>query len=344
VDFPLPETGVVSGPTVSLSASRSSILIEYVGLDFRGDHELKYQYMLEGVAADWCTPTDQRSVNYASLAPGSYKFMVRAVNQDGATSLDPAIVQVIVLPPLWRQWWFMGLAVVFLMLMAYGAHRLRVSQLVGVERVRTRIAADLHDDIGSGLSKIAILSDVASHLLPRDNSDVKEPLSAIAATSRELVDSMSDIVWAVNPKRDRLHDLIQRMRRFASDILTARNIAFSFATRGAETSLRIGTDARREILLIFKEGINNIARHSQCRRAHVELNIQDDWILLELTDDGKGFEPASSGAGNGLASMRIRAERLGGALQIISEPGSGTKVMVKACLSARLRQVDGRGS
>src|SRR5215470_164691 len=115
MDLSLPETGVVLAPPLSLSASRNSLLIEYVGLDFRGDRELKYQYKLEGVDADWCMPTDQRSVNYASLAPGSYRFMVRAVNQDGATSLDPAMVQVIVLPPLWRRWWFIGLAVVFLM-------------------------------------------------------------------------------------------------------------------------------------------------------------------------------------------------------------------------------------
>jgi ligand-binding sensor domain-containing protein/signal transduction histidine kinase len=341
-DFPMPDTGAAMLPSMTLAPSRNNLLIEYVGLDFHSGRELRYQYKLDGVDVGWSPLTDQRSVNYASLAAGSYKFMVRAVNQDGMASPEPAVIQVRVLPPVWRRWWFIGLAALLLAVTAYSAHRLRVSQLVGLERVRTHIAADLHDDIGSGLSKIAIMSDVASHLLPSDDLAVKEPLSVIAATSRELVDSMSDIVWAVNPDRDRLQDLIQRMRRFANDIFSARNIAFSFDGPAVEPTLRIGTDVRRQILLIFKEGINNIARHSECQGAQVGLNIKDGWILMELADDGKGFDPTVSRDGNGLASMRARAARLGGDLQITSAPGVGTQVRVRASLSAQLRKSDGR--
>jgi signal transduction histidine kinase len=132
------------------------------------------------------------------------------------------------------------------------------------------------------------------------------------------------------------------MRRFAGDIFTARNIEFSFDARGAERSFRIGTDARRQVFLIFKEGVNNIARHSRCKQAHIELTIRDGWLLLELNDDGKGFDPGSSSEGNGLASMRTRAERLGGELQVTSQPGAGTKVRVKASLSPQLPRRDGR--
>jgi signal transduction histidine kinase len=131
------------------------------------------------------------------------------------------------------------------------------------------------------------------------------------------------------------------MRRFASDIFTARNIGFSFDAGGTDRPLRIGADVRRQIYLIFKEGVNNIARHSGCTRANIELSISDGSLLLELTDDGKGFDPASSSEGNGLASMRTRAERVGGELQVTSKPGAGTRIRMKASLSAQLRRVGG---
>src|SRR5207249_386547 len=179
------------------------------------------------------------------------------------------------------------------------------------------ISSDLHDDIGSGLSRIAILSEVARHQIT-PNTPVGEPLSMIATASRDLVDSMSDIVWAINPKKDHLSDLVQRMRRFASDLFTARQIEFSFNAPGEERALRIGADLRRQVFLIFKEAVNNVARHSRCTEAEIEMRIENRWLTMKVVDNGPGFDPAKISEGQGLASMRARAESLGGVLQVIS--------------------------
>jgi signal transduction histidine kinase len=192
-----------------------------------------------------------------------------------------------------------------------------------------RIATDLHDDIGSSLSQIAILSEVARQQMGRGDMRATEPLSMIASASRELVDSMSDIVWAINPRRDRLNDLVQRMRRFASDIFTARDIQFSFRTSEFASGARVGADTRRQVFLIFKESINNAARHSGCTEADIEFGMERDWLVLTLKDNGKGFDRAEVNEGHGLMSMCERARELGGTLELTTEPGRGTVVTLR---------------
>src|SRR5262249_20975615 len=148
---------------------------------------------------------------------------------------------------------------------------------------------DLHDDIGSSLSQIAILSEVVSQKLERQDSPEKERLTQIAGTSRDLLDSMSDIVWAINPEKDHLRDLTQRMRRFASDVFTARGVNFQFRGPRLEPDMRVGTDLRRQLFLIFKEAVNNAVRHSDCTRADIDFAVEKHCLVLQVKDNGKGL-------------------------------------------------------
>ena len=220
--------------------------------------------------------------------------------------------------------------------------RTREERLRELERVRTRIAADLHDDIGSSLTKIVILSDVAQQN-PSENGAQKESLDAISEISNELVEAMSDIVWAINPRKDQLSELSHRMRRFASDMFTARNIKFHFRTQFDE-DLQLGANVRREVFLIFKESVNNVVRHSRCTEATAQFFIENDRLMLQVKDNGQGFGPAAQndmaavvGVGNGLASMRQRANELGGEFKLISARGEGTTIWVSVPL-ARLNE------
>ncbi len=227
-------------------------------------------------------------------------------------------------------------------LTALAFYRSRIKRIVELERVRTRIATDLHDDIGSSLSQIAILSEVSRQRLGREQNGVGESLAQIANTSRDLVDSMSDIVWAINPRRDRVSDLVQRMREFAGDVFTAREIEFSFRAPAAGLELRLDADVRRQLYLIFKEAVNNAARHSGCTQAEIEFEVAPDRLLLHVRDNGRGFDldgdAATSRNGNGLASMRERARALGGEIEIISQPNLGTAVKLNLPLSPRWRR------
>ena len=218
--------------------------------------------------------------------------------------------------------------------------RTREERLRELERVRTRIAADLHDDIGSSLTKIVILSDVAQQK-SSENGAQKESLDAISEISNELVEAMSDIVWAINPKKDQLSELSHRMRRFASDMFTARNIKFQFRAQ-FDDDLQLGANVRREVFLIFKESVNNVVKHSRCTEAAAQFSIEDGRLTLQIKDNGQGFVPAVQNeptngmpvrGGNGLPSMRQRASDLGGEFKVMTANGQGTTVWLSVPLA-----------
>ncbi|PYS43574.1 MAG: hypothetical protein DMF71_06760, partial [Acidobacteria bacterium] len=339
---PISALGETEVSGLVLNPTQNQLSIDFVGLGFGAGQGLKYQYKLAGANEEWSAPSDQRTINYASLSPGRYQFQVQAVTSDGSISPRPATISFTILPPIWQRWWFITLALLTLGMGGAAIYHYRVRRLIELERVRTRIAADLHDDIGSGLSRIAILSEIARHQVSVE-APVGEPLAVIATASRDLVDSMSDIVWAINPNKDHLRDLIQRMRRFASDLFTARQIDFSFSAPGEEQALKIGADLRRQVFLVFKEAVNNVARHSKCTEAQIELRIENRSLTMKVADNGAGFDPAQIVEGQGLASMRARAKGLGGKLQIISNDDSGTTILLRVPLSGRVTQRDGRG-
>jgi signal transduction histidine kinase len=269
-------------------------------------------------------------VNFANLAPGSYRFLVRAVNSDGIASPVPASITFKILLPVWQRWWFISLAALAFAGIAYAAYRYRISRLLEVANVRTRIATDLHDDIGANLTKIAILSEVARQELGTNGAARAEgPLSSIARISRESVASMSDIVWAINPQRDTLRDLVRRIRQHAEEVCLSQNIEVTFNAPDREPHLRLGVDVRRDLYLIFKEAITNSVRHSKCTRLEIELAHEGEVLTLTISDNGRGFDPEDQADGNGLINMRRRAERHAGKLVIDSQSGRGTTIKVR---------------
>jgi ligand-binding sensor domain-containing protein/two-component sensor histidine kinase len=344
--YPVSELGETIVQDLELASVRNNIQIDFVSLAFGTGEVLRYQYKLEGADQDWSAPSEQRTVKFANLAPGRYRFLVRATNGHGLVSEQPASFSFTILPPIWQRWWFVGLAGMLAVTLAYAFYRYRITRLLELERVRTRIASDLHDDIGANLTRIAILSEVAhsqrsSNRLQEtsegfvtemryDNpSGIEDPISSIAQISRESVASMSDIVWAINPKRDHLFDLIQRMRKLASEVLDGRKIECAFSAPDTDRDLRLGVDVRRNVLLIFKEAINNVARHSTCSSASIELQVEKSWLVLVVKDNGRGFDFRTLNEGNGLVNMKRRADHMGGEFQVASSEGKGTEIRLK---------------
>jgi signal transduction histidine kinase len=186
-------------------------------------------------------------------------------------SEEPASFAFTIVPPVWQRWWFILLAVLSLAGVTHLAYWYHTRRLIELERVRTRIATDLHDDIGANLSKISILSDVGGQQLSL--SPAATPLTQIAETSRDCVDAMSDIVWAINPQRDHLSDLTHRMRRFAEDLFDAKEIDFTVHSALDEKDVRLGSELRREVYLIFKECVNNLVNFDahRLRRRRADL-------------------------------------------------------------------------
>lgn len=206
----------------------------------------------------------------------------------------------------------------------------REERLRELQRVRTRIATDLHDDIGSSLTQIAVLSEVARRQAVRD--EVKSSLERISDVSNELVDTMADVVWAINPKKDSVRELVLRMRRFASDVLSAKEIEFELAAPEADHNVQLGANIRREVFSIYKECINNIIRHSAATEVEIEFEIIVGVLRLKIADNGRGFNAAKilnsnffpDKGGNGLVNIRRRVSDLNGTCEINSSAAGTT--------------------
>jgi signal transduction histidine kinase/streptogramin lyase len=339
-DVRLPERGTLVVPPLTLAPGRNNALIEYGGVRLGGGGPLRYRYRLEGADNDWGAPVSETAVSYARLAPGSYRFLVRAVAPDGRESPEAASVAFRILPPLWRRGWFMALTALATILAATAVQRLRIARAVAMERVRRQIATDLHDDVGSGLAQIAVLSEVARRDAP---SGVGDRMAAVAGLARTLRESMGDIVWAVDPRRDRLTDVVRRMRQTAFDLAEADGIRVDFALpdEGEIESLVLPPDHKRQVYLVFKESMTNVVRHAGARNVRVTLEAGRSLLTLTIEDDGSGFDSEASHAGLGIASLRRRAEQLRGRLEILSAPGRGVKVRLEVPLGGWLRRRGG---
>ena len=329
-DYPLAVAGQADVPEIALPAHANRIEIQY----WSPAGSARLQHRLAGADGDWQPATLDRAVTFASLAPGRYAFEVRAADVDAGLAA-PAVVRFTIVPPLWQRAWVQALAGFALAGVVWIAHRRRVAQLVALERIRTRIATDLHDDIGSNLSRIAILSELAQRRVAGGAAEAREMLGSIGTSARELVDAMGDIVWAIRPERDGIADLSQRMRRFASDLLALRPITVTFHMPEGDPHLATAPDVRREVFLIFKEAVHNIVKHAGCTEASISLSAEGRVLELTVADNGRGFAEDGSSQGTGLASLRARAARIGGVLDITSVEGRGTAVHLRVPLGAR---------
>lgn len=320
-DLPLAEAGASEIPLIELQSSRNNLTIEFVGLNYTSDDSLTYQYKLEGSDEDWSAPNKQRVVNYARLGAGNYRFLVRAVNREGVASITPASFEFRILPPIWMRWWFLMLVGILIIGFVYLIYKYRLQRLLELEKVRTRIATDLHDDIGANLTRISLLSEVAKQKAGNGNGNL---LTSIAEIARESVSSMNDIVWAISPDHDSLLDLTRRMRQHAEEVFAFREIDLTF--NASDSGIKLSVGMRRDVLLIFKEAVNNAARHSDCSRVAIDFRVDNALLFLRIKDNGKGFAPNSENDGQGLRSMTHRAKILGGELKIDSRTDEGTTV------------------
>ncbi len=338
VDYRISEIGETNVGELKLSEDQNDLQITLLGLSSGDADGLLYQYKLEGSNNDWSRLGNQRTVNYVNLASGRYRFLARAVNANGVASETPASISFTIQAHVWKRWWFVTLAVFLIAAIAYALHRYHINELLKMERLRMQIAADLHDDIGSSLSQISITSEVVLARMSGNDSDLVKPLSSIAESSRELVDSMKDIVWAINPKRDNLRDLVHRMRHFATETVTAQDVILDFTAPDQLPETNLDTNTRREIFLAFKETVNNSIRHSNCSAIRMKLGVENGLFHLDVEDDGSGFDPSEANQGHGLFNLRQRAERIGGTLEVLASKGHGTRISLVAPLKPLRRR------
>lgn len=306
-----------------LSHDQNYISFEFSSLDFTNPIENHYAFKLEGLDDSWSyVDAGHRIANYINLPAGEYSFQVRGTNSDGLWSKNGASVKLIITPPFWLTWWFITLMIILIGSLLYYLSTIKLKHLLAIEKLKTKLAADLHDNVGASLTEISILSEVVVH--KSGNNDTPQELSNISEISRELVDTMSDIVFVVNPERDSLYDLIIKLKDSYNDFFNSIGLSFKVKNIDKTNDIKLPMDYKQDLLLIFKEGINNCIKHSNCKKIILEANIDNRSIEMILRDDGIGFDENVVKKGNGLKNMQSRAHKMNGTIKWDSSPGNGT--------------------
>ncbi|MDB6027571.1 MAG: hypothetical protein JWM68_3794 [Verrucomicrobiales bacterium] len=266
----------------------------------------------------------RREAYYNNIGPGHYRFHVRACNNDGFWNDTGASVAFVMLPHYWQTWWFKISLVTGVGLLFTYIYRIRIGRAREMERLRLRIAADLHDEVGSNLGSISLLS----RMLQEQSSatdEAKKDLSLINRISGETANAIKDIVWFINPEYDTMQDLLLRMEDVANTLLSG--IECDFQSRIENPQRKLSLDFRQNIFLIFKEALANILKHSRATKVWIHVSEKNGVWTLSLKDNGVGFDATLLSQGNGLKNFRRRTSAIKGSMEIKTQPGQGTELL-----------------
>lgn len=297
--------------------------------DYNNPFQNNYYYKLEGVDKDWKYTGKTGRISFINLSPGRYSLLLKGSNANGMETANTIHLSFYISPPFWKTGWFFTLAALAVIGSLYLFYRYRLRQLLKLERLRNKISMNLHDDIGSTLSSISILSDIAMHEDKKTGS--VNMLREIKDNSLSLMEKMDDIVWSINPRNDTFENLMLRTRRFASQLFEARDIDYHIEIADNILQLKLPMEERQHLYLIIKEAINNIVKHAGCRFASVTAQKQGAELVITIRDDGNGFDTSAGSNGNGLRSMAQRTAEMNAGFSIRSDTGKGT------CITIRLK-------
>ena len=315
--------------------NENNVQISFTALNFDRSNEVIYSYFLKGAQNEWVEIGTNNSLNFPNLAHGEYEFKLRAkiLGDTHWTQLkDP--VRFVIATPWYKTWWFVltivfgSLGFIFFITRIYYLRKVEkqkatIEKQQAVQNERDRIAYDMHDDLGSGLTKISYLSQMALA-----KTKEQDELLKINKTSLVLVENMSELIWAMKVENDSLQDLVSYLKLYAVEYFDTNNIEISIAIPEIELDEKIAGESRRNIFLIFKEALHNIVKHSHAKKVDVSIQLEPDLTIL-IQDYGIGFQPDSEEytQGNGMKTMRKRSEKLNGKLTIQSST-QGTKLKI----------------
>lgn len=321
-------TALLQQQRVRYSSSRNSIGFTFAGASFLDEKKVSYKYILEGYDDEWSAPSMNNSVHYASLPAGKYTFRVMAANAKGEWSEQPAVFGFEIVMPFYKRTWFLFLSFSALVLMVYFIRVQQLKQKYKIDKLRLNIARDLHDDIGSTLGSINILTKTATRKLNKQvvQDEMSPIFEKIGRSAEDTLDAMDDIVWSINPDKDKLEDLIIRMREFVIPLCEAKNIELDFAAEGNKEQV-LPMNFRRNVFLIYKEAVYNILKHSQATAVKISLETGHRFAM-KINDNGKGFVEKPTQR-NGLKNMRNRVKEINGDLEISSSSG-GSELIFSA--------------
>jgi signal transduction histidine kinase/ligand-binding sensor domain-containing protein len=327
---------VALGELLRLPHHRNRVELRFAALSFREPSRLRHQVRL-GLAESWVESNGRPSFRWVELRPGHHQIEYRA-SLDGLNwTAEPIRFAFEVLPAWYRAPWFLGLVALLVGAIAWSLYRARVAYLIGLERQRTRIALDLHDEVGSGLASVGILSGViaADGLAEPERREVA---GEIASAAEELGHALSDIVWSLDPRAATLEELATRLAEHGARLCADGEPEFAARFPHQWPAGPLDVAVRRNVLLVGLEALHNAVRHAGASKLLLSLlpAAAGGWEL-SVRDDGIGFagdvghddRRANGRRGHGLPGMERRAEEIGAALTVRSERSRGTTVTLR---------------
>lgn len=315
---------MVSGHTVAPAGEHrfdndeNFVQISYTGLSYEAPDQIFYEYRMRGLDQGWQI-SRERTIRYPSLSPGEYEFQLRAYNADGVPSANLARFSFDITYPYYLRWWFFLLILtVIIGLVLFSYRFLKVKKQVDIERMRVQIASDLHDDVGSSLTELALQTDFLQAGSVSD--EVKKTLRQLGEHSRKIVNSLDDIVWSIDARNDTAGDLTDRMQDYVNQVFVNGEVSVYYDFENLRMHEKLPVDVKENIYLIFKEAINNIVKHSNATRVDINFSFVGKSYKLELHDNGTEIK-SDRKSGQGLRNMRMRAERIGSDVEIVSNGG-----------------------
>jgi signal transduction histidine kinase len=313
--------------------------IEYAALSYDMSEYNQYAYKLEGFDKDWVYCGNRQEATYTNLEPGTYTFRVKGSNNDGIWNENGTSIAVTITPPFWKTWWFRVSGFLAILLSVGGTIRYvemkrlnrKIEQLEmerALERERTRISQDMHDEVGSSLSEISILSELAKRDLRKPEEAVAR-IQEISDRSGEVIGNIGEIIWAINPKNDPVENFVSYLRRYSTHYLGLANIRCTFSVADDIPDFTFSSVIRRNVFLVAKEALHNVVKHSAASEAKINIGFTGKAMEIRIEDNGKGFVPEEKyGSGNGLTSMKQRLDDIGARFTLESRPGCGAKVLI----------------
>jgi signal transduction histidine kinase len=324
---------------VHLDPGHRRLEFDFTALTLSSPENVRFRYQLQGLDENWVEADSRRSVGYSRLPAGDYRFQVAACNSDGVWNETGAAFAFTVSPFVWKTWWFqLGIFACFTSCVAtltryFGSRRLRwklrlLEQQATLDRERTRIARDLHDDLGSRLTKIILLSEVTMQQI-EEPEKVRSSSQEVISTARHVMKSLDETVWAVNPRNDTLAQLTDYIGQYAVDFLRSAGIRCRVDLLDCSQERPVPADVRHHLFLAVKEALTNVVRHASADEVWLRVNLNGEWLTVSVEDNGQGFDCAPADAlADGLRNMRERMEEIRGRFQCETASGSGTRILL----------------
>ena len=316
---------------LTLNYSDNDISFKFAGLNYSNPVVVNYRYKLENVDQNW-TIDKNNEVRYSKLPSGGYKFIVSASNTWGVWS-KPIQFSFEIRKPFWEMWWFLAFLFLLTVLIIYTVLNYRLKNILRLEKLRSKISADLHDEIGSGLSEISILSELLKYNKTFDQKLI-DGLDKIGDSTRLLIKSLSDIIWIVNPREENIGDLINRIQNTYQEVFFQANINLKINNIKEITNFKLSLEIRQNLYLIIKEAVNNALKYSNCKNIFININMFNKKLVVEVIDDGIGLNEDAYEKGNGLFNMKRRAKTINAEF-VIKSGKNGTKIGTKIAIKGK---------